>query len=151
MKNIETQDYDELLMILCHNLTRVARAYRTAGDRVATQYGLSQATAWPAVLISQMGDGVRPGEIAHALGLDPSSVVRVIDNLIAADLMTRKEDKTDRRARLLSLTENGHERVRVIKEAMLPFRRNLFKDIDPDELKICLKVIKELGEAIKLN
>lgn len=151
MNKNEHSEYDDLLMLLCHELTRVARAYRTAGDRVATQYGFSQATAWPAALIYQMGDGIRPGEIANALGLDPSSVVRVIDQLIAAGIMTRKEDASDRRAKLLSLTESGRERIKVLLVAMRPFRSDLFKNLDPAELKIALKVIRELGEAVRRN
>lgn len=151
MNKNTASDYDDLLMLLCHELTRVGRAYKTAGDRVAAQYGFSQATAWPAALIYQIGDGVRPGEIANALGLDPSSVVRVIDQLIAAGIMTRKEDESDRRAKLLSLTENGRERTEVLLAAMRPFRAGLFKNIDPVELKTTLKVLRELGEAIRQN
>ncbi len=151
MNKTEPSEYDDLLMRLCHELTRVARAYKTAGDRVATQYGFSQATAWPAALIYQIGDGVRPGEIANALGLDPSSVVRVIDQLIAAGIMTRKEDESDRRAKLLSLTESGRERIKVQLDAMRPFRAGLFKNMDPEELKVTLKVLRELGESIRQN
>ncbi|MBS7328335.1 MAG: MarR family transcriptional regulator [Oxalobacter sp.] len=151
MNKTEPSEYDDLLMLLCHELTRVARAYKTAGDRVATQYGFSQATAWPAALIYQIGDGVRPGEIANALGLDPSSVVRVIDQLIAAGIMTRKEDESDRRAKLLSLTESGRERIEVLLAAMRPFRAGLFKNINPAELEVSLKVLRELGESIRRN
>ncbi len=151
MNKNEPSEYDDLLMRLCHELTRVARAYKTAADRVAMRYGFSQATAWPAALIYQMGDGVRPGEIANALGLDPSSVVRVIDQLIAAGIMTRKEDESDRRAKLLSLTANGRARIEVQLAAMRPIRAMLFKDIHPKELKETLKVLGELGESIRRN
>ena len=149
MEKKKQQEQDIFLMEFCHTLTRVARAYKTSADRLSSQYGLSRATAWPAVLISRMGDDVRPGEIANALGIDPSSVVRIIDQLIDADLMTRKEDPNDRRVRLLSMTENGKRRVEVTQEALFPFRRKLFNRIDPDELKICIKVLAELSEAIK--
>lgn len=145
------ENQDELFMRLTNALTRVSRAYKTSADKVASQYGLSQATAWPAVMINQMGDGVRPGEVAEALGLDPSSVVRVIDQLIAAELLTREEDANDRRARLLTLTEDGRQRVRQIGKAMRPFRRKLFADIDRADLEACLRVLDKLGKAIKLG
>lgn len=143
---METQD--QLFMHFTSVLTRVARAYKTSADRVASQHGLSQATAWPAVMIDQMGDGVRPGEVAEALGLDPSSVVRVIDQLIAAELLIREEDANDRRARLLTLTENGRQRVREIGQAMRPFRRTLFQDIDRKELETAMRVLEKLRLAI---
>lgn len=139
---------DQLFMRFTNTLTRVARAYKTSADKVASRYGLSEATAWPAVMINQMGDSVRPGEVADALGLDPSSIVRVIDRLIAAELLTREEDANDRRARLLTLTENGRQRVRQVTEAMRPFRRKLFENIDKDDLKAALRVLEQLKTAI---
>ncbi len=144
------KDKDLLLMKITGTLSRVARAYKTAADKVAAQYGLSQATAWPAVVISRMKSGVRPGEVADAMGMDPSSVVRVIDQLIAAELLVREEDPHDRRARILTLTEDGRERVRQIGETMRPFRRELFRDIEQEELETCLKVLEKLGQSIKL-
>lgn len=142
---------DQLFRRITNTLSRVSRAYKTAADKVASQYGLSQATAWPAVAIHQMGDGVRPGEVAEALGLDPSSVVRVIDQLIAAELLIREEDANDRRARILTLTEDGRQRVKEIGKAMTPFRRKLFEDIDTEDLEACLRVLEKLGKAIKLT
>ena len=139
---------DQLFMRFTNALTRVARAYKTSADKVATQYGLSEATAWPAVMINQMGDSIRPGEVADALGLDPSSIVRVIDRLIAAELLTREEDANDRRARLLTLTENGRQRVKQVTEAMRPFRRKLFEDIDREDLMAALRVLEQLKKAI---
>ena len=140
---------DQLFMRFTNTLTRVARTYKTSADKVASQYGLSEATAWPAVMINQMGDSVRPGEVAEALGLDPSSIVRVIDRLIAAELLTREEDAKDRRARLLTLTENGRQRVKQVTQAMQPFRRKLFDDIDRKYLEAALRVIDKLNTAIR--
>ena len=142
---------DQLFMRFTNALTRVARAYKTSADKVASRYGLSQATAWPAVMIDQMGDRVRPGEVADALGLDPSSVVRVIDQLIAARLLIREEDANDRRARLLTLTDDGRQRVKQIGEAMRPLRRKLFEDIDREDLEAALRVLEKLRTAIKLG
>ncbi len=145
------ENLDQLFMRFTNTLTRVSRAYKTSADKVASQYGLSQATAWPAVIINQMGDRVRPGEVANALGLDPSSVVRVIDQLIDAQLLIREEDVNDRRARLLTLTEDGQQRVKQIGEAMRPFRRKLFEEIDPVDIETALNVLEKLRAAIKLD
>lgn len=145
------ENQDQFFMRFTNTLTRVARAYKTSADKVASQYGLTSATAWPAVMINQTGDRVRPGEVAEALGLDPSSVVRVIDQLIAAKLLIREEDANDRRARLLSLTEDGRQRVKQIGEAMRPFRRKLFEDIDRSDLEAALRVFEKLNAAIKLG
>ena len=105
---------DLSLMELMITMTQVSRAYKAVCDRFASRFGLTQAIAWPIVAISRLGDGVRPGVIADAVGIEPSSVVRLIDQLVAAGLLERHEDANDRRARLLFLTEKGRDKAREI-------------------------------------
>ena len=89
------------------NLMVLSRAYRGAADKALADYGLSQATAWPVILAGRLGDGVRQGALAEALGVEGPSLVRVLDQLVAAGLMERREDPHDRRAKTLHLTEAG--------------------------------------------
>ena len=98
-------------MELMITMTQVSRSYKAACDKVAAQYGLTQAVAWPIVAISRMGDGVRPGVIADAVGIEPSSVVRLIDLLADSGLIERRSDTNDRRAKLIFLTPEGHKKV----------------------------------------
>jgi MarR family transcriptional regulator for hemolysin len=42
---------DETLMGLTMTLTHVARSYKAAADKMAANFGLSHATAWPIVMI----------------------------------------------------------------------------------------------------
>src|SRR4051812_9866863 len=114
----DMEPLDHTLMNLAMSLTRTARAYRSVADRLASNYGLSQATAWPVIMISRLGDGVRPGAVAEALGLEPSSLVRVIDQLIDAGLVARHEDASDRRAKTLHLTAEGRRRAAQLEKAL---------------------------------
>lgn len=63
---------DLSLMELMITMTQVSRAYKAVCDRFASRFGLTQAIAWPIVAISRLGDGVRPGVIADAVGIEPS-------------------------------------------------------------------------------
>ena len=83
---------DRSLMELMITMTQVSRAYKAVCDRLASRFGLTQAIAWPIVAISRLGDGVRPGVIAEAVGIEPSSVVRLVDQLVAAGLIERREE-----------------------------------------------------------
>lgn len=142
------QQHDRDLMHLTMSLGQITRAYKVAADQSVSNLGLSQATACPLVMIGRLGSGVRPGSVADALGLDPASVVRVIDHLIAAKLVERREDPTDRRAKLLYLTEEGSCRVLKLEAALLPFRRQLFTDIDTADIHACLRVFDALSGAL---
>ena len=145
-----TKPQDQLLFQVTNSLTQVARAYNAAADKLAAQFGLSQATAWPAVVIGRYGDtGIRPGALAETLGLDASSVVRVIDHLIEKGLVERHEDPNDRRAKILHLTKGGKQRVSQIEAALIPFRRKMLENATPADLDACLRVMNALSSSIK--
>ena len=141
---------DQTLMQLTATLTHASRAYKAMADKVASQYSLSQATALPVLILGRLGqDGVRPGVLAEVLGLEASSLVRVIDLLIENGLVARHEDPQDRRAKLLQLTADGKTRAAQMEEALIPFRRNLFAEFAQADIDTCLRVLTGLQSKIK--
>ena len=142
--------HDQTLMRLTVTLMQVSRAYKSAADKLAAEFGLSQATAWPAAMIGRLGEsGVRPGMVADMLGLEPSSVVRVIDQLIDGGLVERHDDPNDRRAKLLRLTPEGKNRVAQIENALIPFRRQMLKGVSQSDLDACMRVFNTINAAAK--
>jgi MarR family transcriptional regulator for hemolysin len=140
--------HDHTLMTLTATLTHVSRAYKAAADKVAADYGLSQATGLPVLLIGRLGNGVRPGVLADALGLEPSSVVRVVDHLIESGLLERHDDPLDRRAKILQLTDEGKNTAALMEQALIPFRRKLFGDFSQAEVETTLRVVAGLNTLL---
>ncbi|RCW45958.1 DNA-binding MarR family transcriptional regulator [Halopolyspora algeriensis] len=58
--------------------------------------------------------GVTQRRLAALMGLDPSQVVALVDDLESSGLVTRAPDPTDRRNKLIIATEKGH---RIREEA----------------------------------
>jgi MarR family transcriptional regulator for hemolysin len=140
---------DQTYIHLATALAQASRAYRAGADKVAASYGLSEATGLPVLLIGRLGEqGVRPGVLADALGLEPSSLVRVVDQLIAANLLTRQDDANDRRAKILSLTAEGKKIASLMECALLPFRQQVFGAFDPADVEACLRVLAGLPQAV---
>jgi DNA-binding MarR family transcriptional regulator len=54
-------------------------------------------------------EGLSQQELSTRLGLDPTIVVGLVDELESRDLMTRTRDPADRRRNVLGLTSEGHE------------------------------------------
>jgi MarR family transcriptional regulator for hemolysin len=130
-------------------LTHASRAYRAAADKVAADYGLSQATGLPVLVISRFGEnGVRPGVLAETLSLEASSLVRVVDQLIESALLERHEDPHDRRAKILRLTAEGQKTAELMDQALRPFRRKLFGAFEPADVEACLRVLSGLPDVI---
>jgi MarR family transcriptional regulator for hemolysin len=141
---------DQTLSSLTAALTYASRAYRAAADKVAADYGLSQATGLPVLVISRAGaDGIRPGMLAEMLSLEPSSLVRIVDHLIHSGLLARHEDPQDRRAKILRLTEEGQKTAALMDQALTPFRRRLFGEFAPADIEACLRVLSGLPGVIE--
>ncbi len=130
------------------NLMVLSRAYRGAADKALADYGLSQATAWPVILAGRLGDGVRQGALAEALGVEGPSLVRVLDQLVAAGLMERREDPHDRRARTLHLTDAGHALRAQVEEVLVELRRRVFQGVSESDLEACLRVFDALKVSL---
>ncbi|MCL1075834.1 MarR family winged helix-turn-helix transcriptional regulator [Shewanella dokdonensis] len=62
---------------------------------------LAQARALKCV---SMNEGIRQVELAEILEIKPMTLVRVIDQLVAAGFLTRQRDPADRRAHLIHTT-----------------------------------------------
>ena len=140
---------DQTLSSLTAALTHASRAYRAAADKVASDFGLSQATGLPVLVISRFGDsGVRPGILAETLSLEASSLVRIVDQLIGSGLLERHDDPQDRRAKILRLTEEGLKTALQMDQALTPFRRKLFGQFDPADVEATLRVLSGLPNAI---
>jgi MarR family transcriptional regulator for hemolysin len=140
---------DQTLSSLTAALTLSSRVYRAAADKVAADYGLSQATGLPVLVISRFGEnGVRPGVLAETLSLEPSSLVRVVDHLIESGLLERHDDPNDRRAKILRLTDEGRKTADLMDQALRPFRRKLFGAFEPADVEACLRVLSGLPDVI---
>ena len=64
-----------------------------------------------------------------------------------ADLVQRTEDPTDRRAKVLSLTEEGRALANSIEDELIRLCRDVFGDIDPADLEATLRVFKAFAKA----
>ena len=84
----------------------VARLLRRNFNRRAQALGLSQAQ-WRALAYLSRQQGVSQASLADRLEIQPITLVRLLDRLQAAGLVTRRPDPHDRRAFRLYLTDRA--------------------------------------------
>jgi MarR family transcriptional regulator for hemolysin len=125
-------------------LNNVARGWRKQADQLLRDYGLSEAQAWPLVLIYRASGRLRIQDLAEQLGLESSSLVRHLDQLCTSGLITREEDPDDRRAKNLGLTRRGTRFARKIETAVNAFRDSIMACVDDTDLLAALAVLKRV-------
>ncbi len=124
------------------------RAYKAAADKAVAHLGISQAQAWPLLMIGRHGNGARQGAIAELLGIEGPTLVRSLDQLVAAGLVERQEDAADRRARTLHLTPAGSEMRGHIEKSLHQLRAALFEGVPDDDVAACLRVFATLEQRL---
>ena len=92
-------------------LSRASGAVVRTTNAALVEHGLRVRQYSVLVLACETADGVSQRALATVLGLDPSQVVLLVDELTAAGLVERRPDPADRRTRLVVATAAGR-RVR---------------------------------------
>jgi DNA-binding MarR family transcriptional regulator len=90
-------------------LHKVAVASRRAiADRLGEKPGL---TLWQFAALAELDDGgpVAQNTLAAALGMDPSDMVRLMDELIDRRLVARDRDPADRRRYRVTMAAGGRK------------------------------------------
>jgi DNA-binding MarR family transcriptional regulator len=98
---------DDLSFLLARASGQVVRAANGA----LAEHGLRVRSYSVLTLTCEDAGGLSQREIAAVLGLDPSQVVLLVDDLAAAGLVERQASESDRRTRLVVPTAAGR-RVR---------------------------------------
>ncbi|MEJ7138391.1 MarR family winged helix-turn-helix transcriptional regulator [Amphibiibacter pelophylacis] len=132
------------------HLVMLSRGYRAHADRELDDFGLSQAAAWALLVLWRLGNGQRQVTLAEHVGIEGSTLVRHIDQLVEAGLMQRQDDPTDRRAKTLHLTPAGEERVQAIEARLLAFRSRSFEGLSLDDIAACRRVMAHVADNLGL-
>jgi len=104
MKQPRIDSPDRNLGFLLHD---AARLLRKRFEQKARSLGLTR-SQWQVLAHLARNEGIHQGALAEILEIEPITLVRILDRLQAAELVERRPHSTDRRLRLLYLTERAH-------------------------------------------
>jgi DNA-binding MarR family transcriptional regulator len=115
-------------------------------NQVAARYGTTQATGL--VLLGINKEGTPSTSIAPSLGMEATSLSRVLNTLEDNDLIYRKKDKKDKRMVRIFLTEKGVEKRRVAKKVVSGFQELITEEIPQSKLSMFFEVMDSVNRVI---
>jgi MarR family transcriptional regulator, transcriptional regulator for hemolysin len=130
--------------ILGIRLVGLARRWRQYLDMQLSSSGLSDATWAPLMHLHRGGEGLLQRDLAARVGLDVSSLVRLLDILEERKLVERRPDPQDRRGKRLFLTEAGHAQVARIRNLIEPLEDTLLQDLDEPATEALLQAFARI-------
>jgi MarR family transcriptional regulator for hemolysin len=123
---------------------------RLANGAVFAGVTLTAASWSPLIHLQDAGDGISQKDLAARVGIDGSSLVRLIDSLVAQQLVERRPDAQDRRIKKIYLTAQGHQVVEAVRVHLADLEDGLLADLSDDEIEMMLRAFaaieRRLGE-----
>ena len=95
---------------------------------------LSLSLSQVVVLSSIPVDGITMSNLSHRIGVDNSTLTRLIGILEHKGLVERRKNKNDRRSKLVNLTKVGEHNIKVIEENTLNLSEKVLTSLRLAEL-----------------
>ena len=125
-------------------MVTLTRQWRRFVEEQLAASGLTDATWTPLLHLRAWGDGVTQKELAERVGLDGSSLVRLLDILEGKGWVERRADVADRRSKRIFLTAEGNSAVDGIRATMLEAERSMLQDLDDAEVETMLGSVNKI-------
>ncbi|MCI5039089.1 MAG: MarR family transcriptional regulator [Donghicola eburneus] len=129
-------------------LVMVSRRYRKAMDAVFAENDLSDATSLPLRYLARQATPLRQKDLADRLAIEGPTLVRTLDMLVSKGLVRRTEDPDDRRAKLISATDEGRAFLKQISTRFSALRSALFEGIAEADIDATLRLLDQLERNI---
>jgi DNA-binding MarR family transcriptional regulator len=104
---------------------------------------------WRVLALLAGGGRHRMTELAEVTQLPPASLTRLIDGMVADNLVHRKADPRDRRSVLVHLTRRGQTVRRRLSECIAAEHDAIFGDMDESELAAVLDSLAGIGARLR--
>jgi DNA-binding MarR family transcriptional regulator len=123
------------------------RMFRAVNDQMSG-CGLSLARTKVLMRLREQGP-TRQSVLAADLGLSPHSITDIVDVLEDLGLAERRPDATDRRAKLVAITDAGEGCLDVARSTRERLLKQIFGALDQEDRTTLLRLLDILDDAAR--
>lgn len=126
-----------------------ARLWRLALDKRLKHLGIGQSGWITIAMVAKSGEPMSQRALADLVGVEGPSMVSMLDRLERDGLVTRAPSPTDRRVKLVHLTDTGKTIYDEVHQEAAAFRANLLAGIDQEALTAAAVLLEALKQRIE--
>lgn len=139
---------DEIRTRFGITFSMLARRWNTAMNSELAKSGLTATTWIPLIHLRECPEGIVQKALAARVGVDTSSLVRVLDILERDGLVERRPDETDGRAKLIHLTEYGNLQVNDILHEIYQTEELMLSVISTEEITLMVTSFEKINRRM---
>lgn len=133
-------------------VTDAGRLLRAGVEKAIAERGFAVTPGEARALIHAAAlDGARQTQLAERLGVEPMTVSGYVDRLESRGLVVRRVDPTDRRAKLVEVTEAADaliDEVRAVSRSLLD---TVLAEVSAADRAVFEKVLKEMRSKLQMR
>ncbi|MEO4044352.1 MarR family transcriptional regulator [Hoeflea sp. CAU 1731] len=103
---------------------------------------------YAALTAVRVNPGIDQATLAGLIAYDRTTITGVVDRLTQKGFLTRKPSETDRRARILQVTENGDKALREIQPAVEQAQHIMLRGLDDAESQEFMRLLAKTVNAV---
>ena|GEM_PF-452786 len=130
------------------DLTTLLRAYVREADRELEDLP-GGSRAFRLLLSVARDDPPSQLAVAHSAGLDRTVVTYLLDDLVAAGLVERRPDPSDRRARRIVLTDAGGLRLEELQRRLRAVEDEVLASLDAGESATLRALLRRVASELR--
>jgi DNA-binding MarR family transcriptional regulator len=143
MEKTLEQQAEELHQVV----TELVKKYQFRDRQEICCYGISVSQCYTLSALDEHGT-MTMGELARQMQLTVSTMTRVVDQLVARELVRRWFDPEDRRVCCVELTKQGRSLLRKIRGELLETEKEILRKIKPEDRETLVFALRELLKAV---
>ena len=114
-------------------------------NQIAQQYDLSQATGFVLMHIDDEA-GSPSTSIAPLLGMEVTSMSRLLNSMEDKGLIVRKQDKEDKRMVRIFLTDEGKEKRKIARRVVKQFNELITAELGESVVQSTIQILERVSE-----
>lgn len=150
--NASRKNAPELVQARCRFGQLIGSVYRQWRKKVDESFkdsGLTDATRMPLLVLYTQGEAMLQKDLAQALSLDSSSLVRVLAQLRAAEYVQWDCSPADRRTKCIALTPKGEALAAQILQKSLEIEAAILAGLSPEELRVTRGALHKIAQSFE--
>ena len=147
----EYRELDPQVEKIVNALSRLDRRMSVAYGRQMAALGISHGE-WEVLktlILTGSPYQLWPSTLAHRLGLTAAAMTHRIDRLLAAGLVTRERDETNRVRVIVGLTDAGRQKWTEVMRLASVFEEDLLQDLDSAERAVLGELLTRLLRRVE--
>lgn len=103
------------------------------------------------VLLNIDKEGTPSTKLGPKMGMEPTSLTRLLKSMEDMDLIVRQADKADKRVVRVFLTPKGKKMREVSKNVVVKFNEHIRSNIEPEKLNVFFDVMQSINALLEQN